>query len=224
MRNVIAVLLVCVGAFLILTNAQSQTPPVTPHYYGLEHGVIQYAISGVIKGTETFYFDQWGLRQAHQKVAETPRWGTTTTVTLNLGAEIIMYDLSKNIGQKKEDANFKKLLADYKPEDTQLLSLQALALIGGKKIGDESFLELACEVWQTSTPQTKMWLFNGIPLKIQTQTSEGEVIFTAISLDQTTVVDESLFVVPPDIRFIDRDINEILISQCTGKLIFKCLS
>lgn len=79
-----------------------------------------------------FYFDQWGLRQAHQKAAETPRWGTTTTVTLNLGPEIIIYDISKNLGQKKEDENLKQLLANYKPGSIQLLSLQALALAAEK--------------------------------------------------------------------------------------------
>lgn len=33
------------------SKCEAQTPPVA-HYYGLEHGIIQYAISGVIKGTE----------------------------------------------------------------------------------------------------------------------------------------------------------------------------
>lgn len=36
--------------------------------------------------------------------------------------------------------------------------------------------------------QTKMWLFNGIPLKIQTRTAEGEVIFTAIMMRQQSLM------------------------------------
>lgn len=212
MKSLIAGILICGSVGLFFTNAGAQTPsPV--RYYGLEHGIIKYEITGSVNGKETLYFDQWGLRQVRKTTAETSRWGTTSTVTLNLGAEIITYDLSKNLGQKKEDKNLKQLLADYKPENDLPLSLQGMVAQGWKKIADENFLNFPCEIWQGSSTGTKAWVFNGIALKMQTQTADGEVTLTAVSFDQTTLVEESIFSVPQDIRFIERDINEILISQ-----------
>ncbi len=213
MKNLKLGLLAVVGVFVLFGAAVAQTPPVSvPHFYGLEHAVIEYEISGAVKGKETLYFDQWGMRQARHKVAETQRWGTTTTITLNLGVEIVKFDPNKNLGQKKEDAVLKQLLGSFKPEDVKLLSVAALEISGGKKIKDEAFLDHPCEVWEISEPKTRAWVCEGMLLKTEEQTPEGVVISTAVSVDSTTPVDENLFLVPEAVHFIDRDINEILIS------------
>ncbi len=213
MKNLKLWLLGTAGVFVLISAAVAQTPPVSvPHVYGVEHAVIEYEISGAVKGKKTLYFDQWGMRQARHKVAETQRWGTTSTVTLNLGADIVIYDPNKNLGQKKEDIVLKQLLANFKPEDVKLLSVLALELSSGKKIKDETFLDRPCEVWETAEPKTKTWVCEGMALKIQEETPEGVVISTAVSVDLTTPIDENLFLVPEAVRLIDHDINEILIS------------
>lgn len=213
MKNLKSWLLGVGGVFVLISAAVAQTPPVSaPHIYGMEHAVIEYEISGAVKGKQTLYFDQWGMRQARHKVAETQRWGTTSSVTLNLGADILIYDPNKNLGQKKEDKVLKQLLADFKPEDVKLLSIAALELSSGKKIKDETLLDRPCEVWETTAPKTRSWVCEGMLLKTEEETPEGVVIFTAVSVDPTAPIEENLFLIPQEIRFIERDINEILIS------------
>lgn len=213
MRNTLRWLVILIGGFLCAAPAESQTPSVVPHYYGVEHGIVEYQISGADQGKQTLYFDQWGLRQARYKVVETQRWGTTSTVTLNLGSDILTYNPNKNLGQKKEDLNLKQLLANFKPQETQILSLQVLGLLGGKKIKEDTVLDRVCEVWETPTPKMKVWLYNGVVLKLEEDTPEGMVIYTAVSIDGASVVDEKYFLVPPEVHFINRDINQILISK-----------
>ncbi len=193
--------------------AWAQTPSAGPHFYALEHGVVEYEISGAVKGKEILYFDGWGMRQARYKTAETPRWGTTSTITLNLGAQITVVDPAKNLGQKMEDQNLKKLLESRKADDPQVVSLELFTQLGGKKIKTENFLDRPCDVWETTSPKMKVWMWNGISLKTEIDTPEGPVVYRAIQIDEASVIEEKVFVVPETVHFIKGDLNQILISK-----------
>lgn len=203
---------VALCAFNIPAFAQEAQVPA-PHYYGIDHAAIEYEISGAEKGAETLYFDQWGMRQARFKSADTTKWGFLNTITLNLAEQIIFIDPNKNLGQKKVDEKLKQLLADPKATSAGLLSLQSVTMMGGKKIADENVSNWACEVWEVESMKLKLWLWNGIIIRSQAQTPEGQINYLVIKIDDVTVVDEAVFTVPPGIKFLDRDINEILISR-----------
>lgn len=216
MRSVVMGLLGALGGFWVVGSLWAQVPSVpslTPHFYALEQGTIEYEISGAARGKETLYFDQWGMRQARYKMLEAQRMGSSNTVTLNLGAEIVLMDPDKNLGQKKEDVKLKEVLGSMKADDVQLIAVKLLTVLGGKKVGDEKVLDRPCEVWETAALKMKTWLWNGIALKMSMDTPEGEILYTAIKVDQNTLVEEKYFVIPAEIQFVDFDINEILISK-----------
>lgn len=218
MRSVAIGVLGLLGGFWVVGGAWAQVsavPPITPHFYALEQGSIVYEISGAAKGKETLYFDQWGMRQARHKVIEEQRMGTSNTVTLNLGFEIILMDPDKNLGQKKEDVKLKEVLASLKADDVELIAVKLLAGLGGIKVGEEKVLDRLCAVWVTAEPKMKTWIWNGIVLKMKIDTPEGEIIYTAMNVDQNILVDKKFFIIPPEIHFVDFDINKILISQRT---------
>lgn len=184
-----------------------------PRYFGIDHGAVEYEVSGAENGKETMYFDRSGLRQAHFKSTETQKWGFMTTVTLNLQEQIIFIDPNKGLGQKKVNEPLKKLLADPQSFSNGLLSLQLMELLGGKKAGEENVLNRACEVWEIPASKTKVWVWNGIILRSEVQTADGVLSYKAVKLDDVTSVDEAVFTIPPSIQFMDRDINQILISK-----------
>lgn len=192
-------------------TAQEPAPPVK--YFALPFGTVQYAISGAEVGTQTTYFDQWGMRQAHSRKSETPRFGMMLIVTLNLAERTVLMDLDKRLAQKSENAVLKQLLAAYKPEDNVLLSLQVVQNEGGQKVRNETFLDRPCEVWENKARGSKVWLWNGIPLRSETQSPDGLIIVAATKVDETTPVDENVFVLPEGFHFIDTDIKQILLSR-----------
>lgn len=218
MRSVVMSVLGVLGGFWVVGCVWAQTPTVPPgpgmtHFYALEQGSIVYEISGAAKGKETLYFDHWGMRQARHKMIDAQRMGSSNTVTLNLGPEIVVMDPDKNLGQKKEDAKLKEVLASLKADDDQMIAVKLLTVSGGQKVGEEKVLDRPCEIWEIAALKMKTWLWNGIALKMKMDTAEGEIFYVAIKVDQNTLVDEKLFIVPPGVQFVDFDINEILISK-----------
>lgn len=214
MRNDLKAFLLCVVAVCWSVPAFGQEAVVVvPHYYGLDHATVEYEISGAEKGKEILYFDQWGIRQANYKSAETLKSGFANTINFNFSGDIMFVDPNKTLGQKKQDVIFKKLLADPQAISKGLLSLQSVEISGGKKIGEENILNHACEVWNISALKTKLWLWQGIIMRSEVTTDQGVVKYNAIKIDEVTVIDEAIFTVPPGINFIDRDIMQILISK-----------
>lgn len=195
------------------TAFAQQPAAAAPRYFAIDHGAVQYDISGAEKGKETMYFDQAGMRQAHFKSAETQKWGVMNTVTLNLQEQIIFIDPNKGLGQKRVNQQLKQLLDDPQSLNNGLLSVQLMTLLGGKKTGDENVLTRACEVWEIPSAKTKLWLWNGIVLRSEVQTPDGMVSFKAVKVDDVTAVDEAVFTIPQNIQFMDRDITQILISK-----------
>ena len=198
--------------FATAAFAQPATPATVPHFYGIEQGMVQYEISGSSQGTETLYFDQWGMRQVRLKSEETQRWGVNNTVTLNFAEKTIIIDPNKNLGQKLEDVDLKKFLSSRKSDDTGVIAMQFAEFMGGTKIKSENILERPCEVWDIKNLKLKNSFWNGIPLRIEMQTVEGTVNYKAVKVDETIVVDEAIFTIPESVRFIDMDIKQILIS------------
>ncbi|MCB9771346.1 MAG: hypothetical protein H6754_02195 [Candidatus Omnitrophica bacterium] len=203
-------------AILGFATAALSQPAVVPHFYGIERGMIQYEISGSSTGTETLYFDQWGMRQVRIKSEETQRWGVNNTVTFNFAEKIIIIDPNKNLGQKLEDADLKKFLLSHTPDDSGLIAMQFAEFMGGTKVKNENILERPCELWDIKNLKLKNSFWKGIPLKIEVQTVEGTVNYKAVKIDETIVVDEAMFTIPESVRFIDMDIKQILISLRTS--------
>ena len=212
MKNIFSVALPVLFLVFSAAGAYAQEAP-QPQFYELAFGTVQYNITGAVNGTETLYFDQWGMRQARLRTAETSSLGVNTTMTLNLGERIVIMDPNKGLGQRKVDKNLKQLLANRKPQDTQTISLELIEMTGGVKGKAQNVLGRPCDVWENKKAGVKIWAWKGIPLKTEMRTADGPVSYTAVQIDESTAVEEGVFAIPKNIRIIDGDINQILISM-----------
>ncbi len=211
MKSIMTSIFLTFVLFVSVSRAQ-ETPPPPPHFYDVTFGTVEYKISGAMEGTETLYFDQAGMRQAHFRVVTTQEFGTNTNVILNIGEETMLVDPNKRLGQKSVNMSVRQALANHKPGDPQLIAIAVLLLEGAEQGKGENVLDRPCEVWENSKTKTKMWIWKGIPLKIVTQTPQGKVTQVATQSDETNPVDEKNFTLPEGVHFINQDINQILLS------------
>jgi hypothetical protein len=217
MKNILTTFFLTLVVFVPITRAQEAPPPAPPHFYDIVFGTVQYKITGEVEGTETLYFDQAGMRQSRYRIFTTQQFGTNINIILNIGEEIMLIDPNKKLGRKSIDLDVKQALANHKPEDTQLISIAALILSGAEQVKTENVLDRPCDVWENKKTKAKMWLWKGIPLKIETHPPQGKVTQVATQIDESTAIDEKVFTVLEGVHFIDQDLNQILLSMRSSK-------
>ncbi len=176
-------------------------------------GIMEYTLSGSQVGTQTVYFDHWGLRQAKYTKSETALYGSTNILTLIDHEWIYTIDLDKRIGSKVEDVVAKELLQNTEDDGSIPLEEQILTKLGGEKNGQEEVADRPCDVWQIPALGQQACLWKGIPLKSHTKTPMEEVTHTATSIQEDAVIGEDKFAIPEGVQFIQGNINEIILSR-----------
>lgn len=187
-----------------------------PHFYQMESGIVEFTVTGAQTGKETLYFDQWGLRQARHTRSETPTRGVSNIVTLTLRDWTYIIDPEKNLGQKEQDQVLKDLLENAAGSDADLAA-SWLTRKGWEKIDEGIILERPCTVWHLKDPGIKLWIWKGIPLRIQASSEGGDIVMTAVKIEENAALPENIFIIPGTIRFINADINKILLSRRSQK-------
>ena len=136
--------------------------------YGVKKARIEYTLSGTQTGTETLYFDEWGMREAKYTKTELKILGITqktNTATFIEDTWIYTVDLDKKTGTKTENTMLKAL----EGQNLEDVGKQMMIKMGGKKVGSEKILgDKDTEIWEMQNMGTKIWLWNGIPLKTET--------------------------------------------------------
>lgn len=63
---------ICIGlGILALAGGITKSWGQEVHRYKIRSGIVEYKLSGVQTGSETIYFDRWGMREAKYSQAET---------------------------------------------------------------------------------------------------------------------------------------------------------
>ncbi|HEX9652475.1 MAG TPA: hypothetical protein VGA99_02090 [bacterium] len=153
--------------------------------YTQKNGTIEYTITGnMMTGTEALYFDEFGLREAKYTNTEI-KMGSfsqkTNSVAYVEGSTIYTVDLNTNTGTKMENSMMKKL----EGKDLQDAGKQMLVEMGGKQIGNETFLGKNCEVWEIKNLGSKSWIWNGLMLKTEVNMMGQQVTYTATKISDT---------------------------------------
>ena len=79
--------------------------------------------------------------------------------------------------------------------------------LGGKKIGNETFLGKNCEVWELTKLKSKVWVYKYIPLKT-IMNILGEVTIEAVKIEENASVSADKFVVPKGFKVTEQKITE----------------
>lgn len=179
--------------------------------YNVKSGIIEYKITTVGKilgskisgsGVQYLYFKNYGALELNEEIS------SQTSVMKFFGKE--KKETTKSHTMNKIE-NGKNYSVDFENEIITGGSIPGMMLMedgengeetgkdmlismGGKKIGDETFMGYKCEVW--TVMGVKQWLHKGVMLKMEMNTLGISTITEAISVKFDTSVTNDKFKLP----------------------------
>lgn len=207
------------SSFLIASGTASSQSLAGVKRYLVKSGIVEYTLSGTRKGTETIYFDNWGMREAKHTKAEMSMMGITQTQnTLGIidGAYTYNIDLDTKTGTKMETPMLKELAANTK--DLTEAGEKMMKNMGGVKIGTEVILGKSCDVWEIKNMKSKTWVWKGVPLKTHVNMPSMEMTIMATKIDEGASIAADKFAIPPDVKITEAgDMKKMLEGLKTRK-------
>lgn len=176
--------------------------------YKVKSGIIEYKIEGAINGTETVYFDDWGIKEAKINKTEIKMMGfKTETHTLTITDKDWGYNinLDDKTGTKASNKEIKEMLDGMTQKDYERFGEKMMEDMGGVKVGNESILGYNCEVWDVKNLNSKTWNYNYVPLKIE-MNMMGGVTYTAVKFEANAKIPADKFSVPKGIKITEQEV------------------
>lgn len=182
--------------------------------YQIESGVVQYQMTGGQNGSETIYFDRWGMREAKYTRTEISFSGITqktNTLTLIDGEWIYVVDMDKRTAAKTKNSLLKTIAEKSGKKDFGEIGEQMLRDMGGEKIGSGEIAGKPCDVWEVKRLGSKSWVWKSIALKTQVKMGGLEITSTATSVEEGVSIPEDKFALPSGVSVTEtQDINKTL--------------
>jgi len=197
----LSLFLILLAGFCTVKDAAGQGP--VPKRYAIESGVIEYSFEGIQSGTETVYFDRWGMREARYAKGQVRQGGRTQKIDrllLRDGDWVYNIDLDKKIGA--QSPNPFRLPPQVPGEQTSVeMNEEIMQKIGGVKTGSEKVAGKKCDIWEVQAMGSKSWLWKWIPLKTQSLIPNMKVTMTATRVEERPVSADK-FQIPKDVQIM----------------------
>jgi len=166
--------------------------------YRIKSGIIEYEMSGAQKGTETVYFDKWGMREAKYTKSSMTIMGITrktNQLTIMDGEWVYTIDLDKKTGTKTKNPFLKEITEGAGTKDLGEIGERMMNRMG-EQVGSEEVAGKMCEVWEVKDAGSRSWVWNGIPLKTQVNMAGMQITMTATRFEEGALIPEDKFAIP----------------------------
>lgn len=176
--------------------------------YKIRAAVVEYKMSGMQTGTETLYFDRWGMRETKYTQTEI-KAGTIVVkqnrMTLLDGEWTYNVDLDTKTGTKIPTPFMKELTGTAKREskDATEIGEEMLARMGGRKIGTETVLGKPCDVWEIKNLNAKSWVWQGVTLKTVVNMLGQMMTTEAVRVQDNASIPEEKVTLPKDVKITE---------------------
>lgn len=186
--------------------------------YDVERGLVEYALDGMERGTETLRFKNFGRQQVTQKRVELDlgialgpaNTGPQEIVSIVDGTTVVNYDPKERTGTRTLNS-LELLGGDEKFKGKHLFEVTKSMFVsmGGKVIGNKTIAGLPCEVWKIEKLGTETCLHKGLTLEVTTALAGMKQHSVATRVDWNAAIDDALFVVPKDVSLVESDLKEM---------------
>lgn len=176
--------------------------------YRVRSGMVTYTLSGVQNGTETLYFDQWGMREAKHTQAEIGAAG----ITVQQNQLVVMadgwtttVDLNRKTGSRIPTPLMPELIETAKREGGDMTDIgeAMMTRMGAVKVGTETLLGKPCDIWEIQQMNSKTWVWQGITLKTEVRMGGQTVLIEATEVQDNIDVPEERFTIPADVQVVE---------------------
>lgn len=179
--------------------------------FGIKSGVIEYVISGSQEGTKTLYFDNWGMKQAeYMRSILTVKGFTKPINKLSVIDGEFQYNINmdQNSGTRTRNQILRTMEQLSGQKSFNEFGEQMLLNMGANKIGSEDFLGKTCDVYEMRSTGTKLWVWEWITLKSETNSRGLEINITATRINEGSVPNEK-FKIPEKVVLNEVDLDNI---------------
>lgn len=180
--------------------------------YGIKSGKIEYEISGSQVGTKSLYFDKWGMRQAEYTRSVISVGGFTKLLNLvNIinGDFQYIINMDQKSGTKTKNPILKQIEELKYEKNYNEFGEQMLLKLGAEKIGNDKFIGKDCTVYEMKSTGTKLWIWNWLTLKSETNSGGISINLSAVKIDEGGRISDDKFAVPEGVVLNEVDIDDI---------------
>lgn len=211
---------------ILTTEAKTSQEMSSEGYkrYGVESGIIETELTGFQKGTETIYFDNWGMREAkysHTIMTMAGNKREAKIFTLIDGEWIYNIDLDTNKGTKIKNPMIKSIAEQTGQKDFMQLGEKVLEKMGATKVGTEEVLGRTCDVWAAQAMSMRLLVWKGIPFKTTInigeqigQTINNEILVT--KFEEGASISEDKFKLPEGATFSNVQLDMKAVKEMMG--------
>lgn len=183
--------------------------------YQFKSGKVVYKSTGSMTGTETMYFDNYGMLEVKNTKVVMELMGakqeTDTKVIIN---ENLIYSIDNKSGNANKMVNpFYSMFPDG--GELEKIGEEMMKIMGGKKIGSEVINEKDCDIWEIKKMTAKVWVWKSIPMKTVVNMMGMNLTQTATSVEVDIDVSPDEFKIPEGIKI--QDLGNIDINSLMGK-------
>ncbi len=171
--------------------------------YDFKSGKVEYKLSGATKGTQTMFFDNYGMKEAKFADMSIEMMGMKqkkNTLTILDGKDTYVVDWEKGSAVK-----MKTPLYSMFPKGTDLKNVGETMMqnMGAEKTGTGTVLGKKCDVWEIKKAGTKLWVWDSIPLKVEVKMMGIEMNQVATSVETDVKIPASKFEIPKSIKITE---------------------
>jgi len=167
--------------------------------YHVKSGIVEYKIEGSgnilgfktsEKGTSRLVFRDWGNLEVRKEDTTRSREGRVRTLSKFAGGTIYAVDYKQRVIHKYSP----EMLKNMENKDLSKTGMEMLEAMGGKKVGSGKILGYPCEIWQAMG--TKIWMYKGVPLKVDSNLMGIKRTETAVRAEFGVRVPDAEFKLP----------------------------
>lgn len=172
--------------------------------YEVKSAVIEFVISGDIKGSETAYIDHFGEKESRfskyilnmtgndkEQDRITIREGDQLTNVDLIRRKAVRIDLNKEMTPGLSIHLSGKEMADYTPN--------GLKKMGAVFVGEESVAGKTCKIYDLPFLEARLWVYKNIALKYKSNTRGFLVEYLATAIKEDIDIPKDKFTVPPGV-------------------------
>lgn len=178
--------------------------------YNMISGYVEFQLSGIQKGTQELYFEEYGKYEAKYSKGEYDymgKKGTFNQVNITTPDAVYSLNLEKSQGFKLPAPDYSKVIEKFETENGNFEKVQELSMKeqGFIKKGNEKVLDKDCVVWELDKNGTniKIWIWKGIELKVVQSTQDMTSSQEAIKIVEEEAIPFAKFEVPEGIQWLD---------------------